>query len=335
MLPVGFAEVVVVAPRIALKGPRAEAEASTLSVREPASPTPAKVTGALVALTSPPLPGVVTQAPNARISASCTRAPGLGTVIAARSRTARIVCQLVPELFMRSILMLAFASLAWLPPTQVDACGATPPSFTLLTDAMGRVPAGTKVLKLYVYGSSIQPTPPKVVVSSGAGGLSVTVPVTLRVSAPWLLEVDLGNAAVQAGVSYSLSVAGVESEAGNERYSAQLPFIGAAASPIPAELGRLALDKRASGKMTVGGCGHSDEGEHVLIRLVASAAAEPWLRALKHQLLVDGAPAFESEIPLVDHVARPSETVIRAIAHCDRATSAGEIPYERGIEFSL
>jgi hypothetical protein len=87
--------------------------------------------------------------------------------------------------------------------------------------------------------------------------------------------------------------------------------------------------------MTVGACGHSDEGEHVLIRLVASAAAEPWLRAVKHQLLVDGVPAFESEIPLVDTVARPSETVIRAIAHCDRATSAGEIPYERGIELSL
>jgi hypothetical protein len=245
------------------------------------------------------------------------------------------MCQLVPELFMRLILMLAFAAVAWLTPTQVDACGPTPPSFTLLTDAMGRVPAGTRVLKLYVYGSSIQPRPPRVIVSSGAGGLPVTVPATLRVSAAWLLEVDLGNAAVQAGVSYSLSVEGVESEAGNLGYAAQIPFTGAAASPMPMELGRLALDKRATGKMTVGVCGHSDEGEHVLIRLVASAAAEPWLRAVKHQLLVDGAPAFESEIPLVDHVARPSETVIRAVAHCDRATSAGEIPYERGIELSL
>ncbi len=236
---------------------------------------------------------------------------------------------------MRLFFLLAFVAFAWLTPAQVDACGATPPSFTLLTDDMGRVPAGTKVLKLYVYGSSIQPTPPKVTLSAFGGGLPVTIPVTLRVTAPWLVEVDLGSAGIEAGMNYSLTVAGVENGGGNVGYSANLPFEGKVASPRPSELGTLVLDKRASGKMTVGGCGQSEHGEHVLIKLVPSAAAEPWTRAVKHQLFVDGKASFEPEVPLVDYVARKMEPVIRAYARCAPVTGAAEIPFELGIELPL
>lgn len=236
---------------------------------------------------------------------------------------------------MRSILLLCLLALGLLTPASVEACGGTPPSFTLLTDAMGRVPAGTKVLKLYVYGSSIEPTPPKLSLSAQTGGAPVSIPVTLRVVAPWLLELDLGSAAVQAETSYALSVQGVESEGGNVRYSAQLSFEGVAAGPLPSQLGELLLEQRGSGTMIVGGCGDRVDGEHALIRLVPSAAAQPWVRAVKHQLYVDGLPAFEPEMPLVDHVARKMEPVVRAIAECQRSASSAEIPHALGIELRM
>lgn len=236
---------------------------------------------------------------------------------------------------MRFIALLTIAAFFWLMPSLGQACGATPPSFTLSSDADGNVLVGSKVLKLYVYGSSLQPQLPKVILTadSRGGALPVVIPVTLRMVAAGLLEVDLGGALIQAEMDYELSVAGAESGGGNTGYSALLRFRGVAPGPIPTELGQLVLDGRASGKIAFGGCGESAEAEQALIKLVASSAAQPWLPAAKHQLYMDGKPMFDGEIPLVDYLGKKNPTVIRALARCERAASRPDgALFEPGIE---
>jgi MYXO-CTERM domain-containing protein len=239
---------------------------------------------------------------------------------------------------MKSLTLTLAVALTWLAPREAQACGATPPSYTLLTDDLGSVPVGTHVLKLYVYGSSLKPRPPSVKLSLDRLGnaLPEIVPVTTRVKGEWLLEVDLGAASVQTNVEYILEVTGVEGESGNTGYKNTIKFQGRSAPALPSELGRLELRKRASGAIAYGGCGGSHEGEHALIALAPSAAAAPWLRAVTHQLVVDGKPLFEPEIPLIDYVARRSETVVRAIATCDRdhVGDAGSL-FEPGIEVEV
>lgn len=238
---------------------------------------------------------------------------------------------------MRLLFWFACMALAWLAPQRVYACGATPESYTLLTDEMGRLPGGTKVLKLYVYGHPLEPTAPTATLSADPPGASqaVNIPVTLRVAAPWLIEVDLGSATIQGGVSYALTVKTAPVETGSASQTIELPFAGVEAKRMPSELGTLTLDKRASGRFPWGGCGGSEEGEQVLIKLNASAAATPWLRAVKHQLYVDGVPAFDAELPLVDYVARPSQPVVRATATCMRTNVSGDVPFEQAIDLRV
>lgn len=237
---------------------------------------------------------------------------------------------------MKPLAFTLAVALTWLAPRAADACGATPPSFTLLTDAQGSVPLGTKVLKLYVYGSSIQPRPPSVKLWLDRLGNAAPefVPVTLRVKGEWLVEVDLGAGSIQPNFDYWLEVTGVEGEAGgNVGYTDKIRFRGVTAAALPKELGELELRSRKSGAIAFGGCGGSQEGEYALVALTPNAAAIPWLRAVKHQLVMDGKPLFEPELPLIDYVAKPSETVVRAIATCERdhQGDAGSL-FEPGIE---
>ncbi|HEX6245401.1 MAG TPA: hypothetical protein VFZ61_30975 [Polyangiales bacterium] len=217
-------------------------------------------------------------------------------------------------------------------PQSAHACGGGGPSYTLQTDDQGGVPAGTKVLKVYVYYTeSERPQSAILSMDGGGGGLPVTVPVTLRVKGDWLVEVDLGSSNVQAGAQYTLTLG----RAGGLG-SGPLRFQGVRAAPVPTELGRLTLQKREAGIIAFGACRDTQQGVHAVMALEPSEAAAPWVRAVSHQLYMDGAPLFVPELPLVNYVAQPQPTVVRAIAVCSRAAKpGGEGRFAAGVEVDV
>lgn len=214
---------------------------------------------------------------------------------------------------MRWLAFTLCVGLTWLGPNVAWACGETPPSFNVLSTADGGVPAGTKVLKLYVYGvGAIDSVVATLELDRSTNSLPVTVPVTTRVLSSSLVEVDLGAASIESTGSYVLSV----SLPPNVPTATQVQFHGVAAAPRPTSLGALALRSRESGSISLCCCGESAAGVQAVLDLMPSSAALPWMRAVKHQLFMDGRPLFEPEMPLVDYVGRPSPTTVRAIALC-------------------
>ncbi|MFM2418002.1 MAG: hypothetical protein RL385_2725 [Pseudomonadota bacterium] len=199
------------------------------------------------------------------------------------------------------------------------ACGGTPFSVTLLAQD-GVVYAGSGVLKLYVYGTTLDLAKVRSELSMRtAAGVTHAIPITLRATGDVaLIEVVLQGEALVADAHYTLklSVDSSDSIAGFDR---TITFESVVAPPEPSSLGALVLESQASGRLGYGGCGGTIIGAHAVLGLSPSAALLPFERAARHELIVNGQSAHAPELLMTGYVENKKRMAVRAIAVCRQA----------------
>ncbi|MFM2419454.1 MAG: hypothetical protein RL385_4177, partial [Pseudomonadota bacterium] len=197
--------------------------------------------------------------------------------------------------------------------------GGTPFSVTLLAQE-GVVYAGSGVLKLYVYGTTLDPAKVRSELSMrNAAGVTHSVPVTLRATDEVaLIEVVLQGEALVADAHYTLKLARASTDSG-EGFDKTLTFDSVVAPPEPSSLGELLLESQASGRIGYGGCGGIVIGAQSVLALSPSAALLPFERAARHELIVDGQSAHAPELLMTGYVENKKRMAVRAIAVCRQA----------------
>lgn len=205
-------------------------------------------------------------------------------------------------------------ALAVAEPPRAQACGATPDSWVLRTNTGKTVYAGTTELDLYVHGS------PEVSLHlfKLEAGQTEALEVAFEVDKTFEVWVLHLAEPVAAGADYVLKVERKVPEAATVTLAEQA-FSGVVSPPRPTRI-ELELGQLRRGKITVGVCGDSLGGVEADIGLLDSPELIAWQRASRHQLLVDGAPAFERDIPQVSLVGMAQAPWVRAAADCGDPT---------------
>lgn len=217
-----------------------------------------------------------------------------------------------PGTFVRGLIAYSLVACSLLVlPGRGRACGATPPSLTLLTSG-GRIFAGTRVLTLYAYGG--QPHPVQVVLRSEGQAdlpLAVAAPEAPEESA---IRIDLPAGVLASGSRYTLEIDElVQDGASSARKTLAFEVVDAPAEP--GKLGMLEVESAGHGAIAYGGCGGSWPGVQVVVVLQPDGWSSDWVQGAEHQLWVDGERT--STLHMVDYLARPLGLHVRVLAQCD------------------
>lgn len=246
------------------------------------------------------------------------------------------LCRPVPRRVLSGVALALGLMSCWWTPSPTLACGMTLPSFTLASDEHGGVPAGTRRLKLYIYGFSARSTLELGLSARGTDGNSASVPITSRAMSETVVELDLGAAAIEASALYTLTIALSPNGESPVPYVQEVQFHGVEAPVQPTDLGLLALVSRASGLLPLGGCfGGALEGEQAVFELTPTTEAAPWARLLEHQVWLDDQPLFQPEWPVFNLSATPNPTRIRAMAACDRTPRLPVLAFTQAVDVSV
>ncbi len=215
----------------------------------------------------------------------------------------------------RSYVAAALAALGTLGalglPERALACGGLGYQQELQTNADGSVVAGSLGLNLLVVGS-IDGLSAKFYRLSEGEPEEIGVEIGSESLAGYIVRLSLAQA-IEAGVEYRLVVEDTsEGQAGSKEYT----FLGVEA---PARPETIALSVSASelGRAVAGGCGELYlPGKQAMLQLEEADALTAWERGVRHQLLLDGEPAFRDEVPLIDSLGEPQAPVVRAVVDC-------------------
>jgi MYXO-CTERM domain-containing protein len=229
------------------------------------------------------------------------------------------VSHLRPVLARAALLCLPLAASS-APAATARACGATPPSWTLVLRSNDTVPASVRELRIYQFGFEADLAHTTATLTREVGEETVAVTITLEAPRASLLVVKLDEA-IEAGASYTLELVEAEHD-GWSGHSAKFEFRGSEAA-APSELGELTLGRFELGDLFPGVCGEPESSVvgRATVSLVSSTSFAPWADAATHQLFVDGQPAFGSELPRVDFLGDRLPLAVSLYAPCPDATS--------------